>query len=384
MPSDPESPHIALVDIPGKGKGVVAKEYIRRGALIVSEKPRITLSSKFGDMGILAAARALSEEDIAYMMTFPPTPSDILPPMLSRLKHFLPCVGDDAFGLCPTISRVNHTCYSPKGSPNSTYFWNERTKCEELYAIKDIQEGQELEVSYNSNARSYGPPREHLREIYGFECSCVGCTRPAAEQLASARRIEAYNSFVDRLPARFGRDDPLRILKEIERQILIICEEGYVGEVGQRARDAFQLCAYYGDAASARGWETICRDSHALYQGPTSEWFEKAQSLVTRPESFRGWKQLGARKLKGPSKEVVDWFYPAKVEPVKTAPAVAPSLQASGSEKDAPIDRDVEIVATTTPSAAQKLSKGQKKEARAKAKKDAAKHAVDAENSGGE
>jgi hypothetical protein len=124
MRADPMFPCIAIVDVPGKGKGVIAKEHIPRGTLIVSEKPRIILPD--GEVKIRKALSLLSQEDISFMLSFPCGPNEM--PFFGQFKHFTPCVGDDASGLCPTICRVNHTCFSPKGSPNATYFWNVNSK----------------------------------------------------------------------------------------------------------------------------------------------------------------------------------------------------------------------------------------------------------------
>ncbi|KAJ7354410.1 hypothetical protein DFH08DRAFT_691757 [Mycena albidolilacea] len=297
MPTDTTSPRIAIVDIAGKGKGVIAQEGIARGTLIISEKPRIIVPA-VGDAGLVKAISVLPREDLSFMLSFPHGPEDI--PIIGALKHFIPCVGDHTISLCSTICRVNHTCYSPKGSPNASYFWNTISKEEELYAIKEIKAGEEIEVSYMSNVSDFKPPVQHLRETYAFECACPGCTRPAADLLASEKRIAAYNSFVDDLPSRFGPDNPLEILEDISRQILVISAEGWTSDIGSRAHDAFQLCASYGDAASARKWEAICRDSHALYQGRKSDSFKRAKDLATNPQSFHAWKQLGRRNLKGP------------------------------------------------------------------------------------
>ncbi|KAJ6492242.1 hypothetical protein C8R45DRAFT_990715 [Mycena sanguinolenta] len=361
-------PRIAIVDVPGKGKGVVAQESILRGTLIVSEKPRIMLpfSDKSNGLKFLSS---LSPEDLAFLLSFPCGQGEHA--ILGRLKHFTPCVANGdviSWGLCETVCRVNHTCYSPMGGPNAAYFWNNRTGKEELRAIKNIQEGQEVEVSYMENARNYEDPPAKLRRDYGFDCSCKGCARSTAERATSEERILAYNDFVRELPARFGPEHPLLILKDIEKHIVIICEEGYTGEIGQRAHDAFQLCAYYGDAASARQWEAICRDSHALYHGKGWEEFTKAERLAAKPQDFRAWKQLGNRKLKGPSEQVLGYFYP-KVETVATG---TPNQTPNPPVVPTP---EVEDTSTSqqTETGGQKLSRGQKKNARAKAKKAAAK-----------
>ncbi|KAJ7080639.1 hypothetical protein B0H15DRAFT_953504 [Mycena belliarum] len=137
----------------------------------------------------MRAISSLSKDDRSFLLSFPNAPGD--DPIFGRLKHFTPCVGDNAAGLCPTICRVNHTCYSPKGRPNAAYFWNVTTKEEELRAVADISEGQEIEVSYMEDIINYEDPTTLLRRKFCFECSCKGCTRPAAERLASKQRILA-------------------------------------------------------------------------------------------------------------------------------------------------------------------------------------------------
>lgn len=126
MPTDARFPRIAIVDVPGKGKGVIAKEYILRGTLIVSEKPKITLPAT--PAAALEALFSMSQDGREFLESFPCGPDEN--PILGRLKHFTPCIGDGTVGLCPTICRVNHTCHSPKGSPNAAYFWNNRAKVE--------------------------------------------------------------------------------------------------------------------------------------------------------------------------------------------------------------------------------------------------------------
>ncbi|KAJ7687815.1 hypothetical protein B0H17DRAFT_1135988 [Mycena rosella] len=388
-----EFPRIDIVDIPGKGKGVIAKGYIPGGTLIISERPRILLPYKDPTQ----ALSALSREDLSFLLSFPRGPDEH--PIFGRLKHFTPCVGDDTFsrGLCETICRVNHTCYSPKARPNAAYYWNTSSKEEELRALKEIHEGEEIQVSYMEDIQNYEDPLAQLRQKFAFDCSCPGCVRPAAERCASKERILAYNNFVERLPKRFGQENPLGILKDIETQILIICEEGYTSEIGSRAHDAFQLCAYYGDADSAQKWESISRDSHALYQGPTSEPFKESKKLAGKPQGFRAWQQLGRRKLRGPSKRVLEYFYP-KDETTKATPnegssrpfptsaaASAPSTSASEARTTPAASNEAassSVVSTKPSTSTEKIlrSKGQKKKAKAKAKKEAARDA--GENSG--
>ncbi|KAJ7147681.1 hypothetical protein C8R43DRAFT_953042 [Mycena crocata] len=422
-------PRIDIVDVPGKGKGVIALEHIPRGTMIISEKPRITLPAVLPTaMRSNWVAASLSPDDREFLLSFPCGPDEDA--ILGRMKHFTPCLGDGTVGgsrnelISPCNTATEMNCI-PVKTPGSVYcglldlvnrlnhleniclpFANIRKlngKFKRFYRLqtfvnengwslnarrsvaritfatlqtqartpptfgtsglneKDIRKGQEIEVSYMENAENYRNPWAHLRETFGFECSCCGCTRPDAERKASEKRIYAYNDFVIRLPGRFGKENPLLLLKDIEEQILVICEEGYTGEIQARAHDAFQLCAYYGDADSARQWEAICRDRHALYQGVNTEPYENAKKLAAKPQDFRAWGGLGRRKLRGP---------PAASNTASTSTAIPSSAQA---QKNDPSITTQSAPSTNTPPG--KLSKGQKKNARAKAKKAAAKQA---------
>ncbi|KAJ7812370.1 hypothetical protein B0H14DRAFT_2856990 [Mycena olivaceomarginata] len=310
------------------------------------------------------------------MLSFPHGPEDI--PIIGALKHFIPCVKDHTIGLCSTICRVNHTCYSPKGSPNASYFWNTISKEEELYAIKEIKAGEEIEVSYMSNVSDFKPPVQHLCEKYALSALVQDVLARLPTCLHPRSELQHTIVLSTTLPSRFGPDNPLEILEDINRQILVISAEGWTSDIGSRAHDAFQLCASYGDAASARKWEAISRDSHALYQGRKSDSFKRAKDLATNPQGFHAWRQLGRRNLKGPSEEVLQCFYLSRVdtaqdrlnETLPSAVSIPTSGAAQGSSPD--VGTDAGPSAST---AAHKLSKGQKKKAKAKAKKEAARNA---------
>ncbi|KAJ6517272.1 hypothetical protein C8R47DRAFT_1312814 [Mycena vitilis] len=299
-------PRIAIVDIPGKGKGVIAKEHIARGTLIVSERPRVILPAA-DDPNLDQAIAGLSEEDLSFILSFPGPESN---PVRERFEHFMHCVGDDgrdALGLSTTICRVNHTCISPNWGPNAAYSWNDKLKEAVLYATEEIQDEQEIEVSYMPNPSPLG----FLLNKYDFKCTCPGCTRPAAERFASAQRIRAYNDWA-RLPLHFGQTHPLEMLEDIEEQLLTICREGYFGQTTIQADHAFRLCAAFSDAASAQQWGAMRRDSVVERRGRTWPGSKKAARLAANPEIFEDWGACGTFKLRGPSKELHECFYKPK------------------------------------------------------------------------
>ena len=118
---------VQVVDIAGKGKGLLALEAIPRGARIISEEAIVVLNVRDMvqmDSVISLLPLATREEFMSFPMT--PNSSD---PVRSRAAHFLPLVEDGLQtpprGLFPTICRVNHSC-----SPNAIYYWHPTLKKE--------------------------------------------------------------------------------------------------------------------------------------------------------------------------------------------------------------------------------------------------------------
>lgn len=128
MASTPTSPHAncRLVDVAGKGKGLIAARRLTRGTLIVAEEPIITAPDRGSNSqpAIVAAVVARGPAVIAELMAFsgPEPTADPTQAMIARVKHFLP-LGDGECGLFRYICRVNHSC-----RPNAMYHWNERLK----------------------------------------------------------------------------------------------------------------------------------------------------------------------------------------------------------------------------------------------------------------
>ncbi|TFK99940.1 hypothetical protein BDV98DRAFT_129015 [Pterulicium gracile] len=250
-------PRIAIFDISGKGKGVVALEPILRGTRIIAEKPRIRVPH-WQDHRRDLDFNSLTKEDQDFFMSFPcPDGRD---PVAGRFCHLVPCVGssDQASAIFETVCRLNHTCHSPMGRPNAVYTWVENKNEEIVHATEDIAVNEEITVSYIQVSGHILDPRTILKIGYGFECECAGCQRSPVQRTHSLARIKAFNDYNSRLPARMGsREAPSSILNDIERNMLAICAEGYDLNISACAHDAFQLCGFYGDAGSAARWEVI-------------------------------------------------------------------------------------------------------------------------------
>ncbi|KAI0348154.1 SET domain-containing protein [Trametopsis cervina] len=343
-----------VVDVPGKGKGLVASRFLPRGSLIVSERPLIQLPRGFGvfsDIGEYASQPAVEK-----LMTFPGDPES---PFSSRTKHFLPMVGSDQYisGLFEIICRANHSC-----RPNANYYWNNVLGKEVLHAILDIEEGSEIEVNYVADERAGSDRRAYLESAFGFTCMCSACVRPFEERMQVATRVRQYLEFVEELPSWFGSKPPMWILNKIEEYTIAACKDGLLHDIAARCHDAFQLCAYYGDATHAAEWEAISRDEYTVRNGRDEPAAARARRLAAHPQEFRAWAQLGRRKLKGPSDALKKWAYPKSTAWPGSATANAVVVTTTTTPATTPEQ-------VSPPTNEVKLSKGQKKKLREKKKK---------------
>ncbi|KAJ7125183.1 hypothetical protein C8R44DRAFT_703338 [Mycena epipterygia] len=75
--------------------------------------------------------------------------------------------------VCNEISRLNHSCCS-----NTTTHFDVATFSFQLYAARDIAEGEELTITY-TNPRSLAKERQSELEPYGFQCTCSACRTPS-------------------------------------------------------------------------------------------------------------------------------------------------------------------------------------------------------------
>lgn len=198
---------------PGKGLGVFAAHDLETGSIIMREAPMITIKPPDHSPGtgypmlkiselVHAQYRLLSqpEQQEVLSLTYSVLPSDV-----ARYGDNLDILGlvfrNNAYdtgseiGLFPRIARINHSC-----RPNAAYYWNERLKRRFVYATRDIEEGEEIFVSFISLLMTREERQKKLAR-YGFTCTCPACSQHPVELHQSdqfrtdiSQAIQAFSS----------------------------------------------------------------------------------------------------------------------------------------------------------------------------------------------
>ncbi|KAF1986995.1 SET domain-containing protein [Aulographum hederae CBS 113979] len=232
MPPPPRLPSLAVLPLPNRGLGVIARTPIPRGTRIFSEHPLLALRHDQDASDVYAASRLLTQEQRAVLMGLSGngaesslegvggrerrawrwlhvgprlgTKTELMRlwkfPTVRRLKRHMAVLSifrSNAFDLgnaatwqqavFPTISRLNHACV-----PNAQGNFHEGTGKFNVHTIRDVQEGEEVTLNYLQevgmvrNAR-----REKLSKGYGFECGCPACDLGMERgRVGEKRRVE--------------------------------------------------------------------------------------------------------------------------------------------------------------------------------------------------
>ncbi|EJD45641.1 SET domain-containing protein [Auricularia subglabra TFB-10046 SS5] len=181
-------PHVSkiplrIVDVPGRGKALVATRPIAAGTPFLREPP-LLLSLQKLDALTVANFERLTEPMHAKCAAAYDALHNCKPyagPHVSR-RHgilrtngwkvtFAENLGDRTFSAVMQImSRANHSC-----APNTSFNW-EWQKYQATYtALRDIAAGEEITVSYIDDKKPKSERRKELKEKYFFKCTCERC-----------------------------------------------------------------------------------------------------------------------------------------------------------------------------------------------------------------
>ncbi|GMH53923.1 hypothetical protein TL16_g01565 [Triparma laevis f. inornata] len=85
--------------------------------------------------------------------------------------------------LCSILCRINHSC-----EPNATYSYRADFKKSVLVALKPIQEGEEIFVSYIDCWFSRDERLARLKDNFCFDCDCVRCAEDRYDNITDRGR----------------------------------------------------------------------------------------------------------------------------------------------------------------------------------------------------
>ncbi|KAN0113180.1 SET domain containing protein [Hyaloscypha variabilis] len=201
---DIPTPLYSIQPIPGKGLGLIALRPIPAGTKILIEAPLLTVSMpemvegqgfRINDMvseidqkfDLLSPAQQKEVKDL-HDHRFP---GDNQSRLLTIFRSNAYNTGENHVGLFPKTARINHSC-----RPNCGNFWSERSEERVIYAQREIEEGEEITVSYIPLLKAVKERQARLQQ-YGFVCDCAACQ----SEESSKKRVK-IGDLLDELEAK--------------------------------------------------------------------------------------------------------------------------------------------------------------------------------------
>lgn len=284
-------------NVPKRGKGAIATTKISRGTLIVSEPPLIKLNKHFPnppamqDHIVELVKRLTRDQQRQFLDLYNSYPE--LNVFVGIVKtNGLP-LGPDANegGIFPICSKFNHSC-----SPNASYSWSKNAGLERVFAIKNIDEDEEICVSYLSE-EDWVTPRarrqNQLQMAVGFLCCCRICSLPATEAAASdGRRVAIAKLIQDSRDTNKLIANPIDALKMCKRRLQLLAEEEAADVlVLDTYQDALKVHVAHGDYARASALAALAVRCLENWKGLDADGLEELTSYIKSPQAHPwAWK----------------------------------------------------------------------------------------------
>ncbi|KAH9457429.1 hypothetical protein Pst134EA_021306 [Puccinia striiformis f. sp. tritici] len=175
-------------------------------------------------------------------------------------------------------SRLNHAC-----RPNVVYNLDPRTQLLNMKAIRPIEKGEELTISYRSLEMPSEFRRQSLKEYYGFDCNCHHCKMSSELRQQSDERMQQILVF--RYEAH--SDNPRFRAEDVE-EFLNICD---MEQIPSCMVTANQVAAGFynsrGEKQKVKEYAEVARKIGLINYGSSWAELEELELLVNAPEKHK-------------------------------------------------------------------------------------------------
>ncbi|KAK0710432.1 hypothetical protein B0T21DRAFT_415986 [Apiosordaria backusii] len=225
-----------VVDIPGKGKGVVATQKIEKGKAILvdhasiiaaAEYPADVMREEVQDL-LATAVNRLGEPEKVLRLSRKGRDEGAteIEDLLLTNSFTVGIQGKEFIALFADLSRFNHDC-----KPNAFIYFSETTLAMTVWASRDIEPGEEISITYSAAGLSSKERRETLEKVWGFKCQCSLCTSSPEvikESDDNRAQIRAYQGSIPNL-AQEGKFE--EALKQAEHMFELVDEEALTDQM---------------------------------------------------------------------------------------------------------------------------------------------------------
>jgi len=254
-----------IKESPGKGLGMFATKLIKRGDLIIFEKPLFTFHESKLDFNDIIAGLSAEKREIFNALHDCHHSAECKTSLGIINTNSLPLgKGATTRGIFPNISRICHSCY-----PNANHTWNPEKQGESIYCMKKIMPGEEIFISYVDPYSSRKDRKFKCKVGFNFDCNCILCGETNEEKAKqSDERREKMKTLYDNI-ALVGPTNPASALIMVKMMIKLLNEENMFYDascVGAIAYDGFSI-SYQTTKRELNYWAKLTLNNFMVSQG---------------------------------------------------------------------------------------------------------------------
>ncbi|KAK9771139.1 hypothetical protein AB5N19_00367 [Seiridium cardinale] len=175
------------------------------------------------------------------------------------------------FGNFPAVSRFNHDC-----RPNVAFYIDE-TLTHHTHAIRDIQPGEELTISYLDSFRAREVRQARAHASWGFACTCPQCSLPKEDADASDARLYSIYQVENKLADLSSKD----VSPDMIEQLIDLYKRE---RLDFKMADAYTIAALnynlFGMADEAKEYANLSIEQGLIEHGPGAPDIEAMRSLL--------------------------------------------------------------------------------------------------------
>ncbi|EAQ83102.1 hypothetical protein CHGG_10920 [Chaetomium globosum CBS 148.51] len=281
-----------MVDIPGKGKGIVAtrpiKQYeeilVEHAAMLVDIAFTVKVQATRGYRLLHAAVDRLSDPvSVLELGKSNGLAQDEVENILRTNAFNTPMEGVPHLALYPTVSRINHGC-----NPNANTRPMPETLQISIIASRDIAAGEEITHSYLPLGLTSTERALKLHRQWNFTCTCPLCASPPATLAASDTLRRSVSRLRKEAIAAFQAGKPYAALR-LTRQVAGLLEEAPEGELrpllGEQYENMARVWFVLRDRGEAERWG---RRALEVLDGPGGAGERELEGLWRRFEEEEG------------------------------------------------------------------------------------------------
>lgn len=279
-------------DFPGKGRGLIANKTLNRGDQIFASTPILITDRDAYDFSP-ADRLALLHRGVA---TLPPSSqaglwglmghadSDAIDDRINTNNFQVVINGIGHLALFPEMAMLNHDC-----RPNAAYFFDEDSMSQYVHAMRTIQPGEEITITYVDNEEIREKRVRRLKRNWGFDCGCSACTaHPLLTQESDARllQIEGLGALLDDwTPGSTATPEVAELL------ISLLKQERLDASLATAYKHAAEVYSSFGMRVEAIKYARLSTELSMLDKGFHDGDVSEMKSMASNPERSWSWEK---------------------------------------------------------------------------------------------